>query len=241
MATYVLVHGSWHDGSLWAPVAKHLRSLGVIVHTPTVAGHGPLANRSVNHAECTQSIVDYIIEADLNDFVLVGHSYGGTIISKVAEVVPDRIRRLVYWNAFVLLDGQSLTDNVPPAYRSLFQELAEASANNSVMLPFPVWRDSFLNDASIEMAQTTYNLLTPEPYQPLIDKLDLKKFYQLQIPKTYLNCTEDTALPHGEWTWHPRMSSRLGHFRLVQMSGSHQVMFSNPAGLAEKLIEAGRD
>jgi hypothetical protein len=109
------------------------------------------------------------------------------------------------------------------------------------MLPFPVWRDSFLNDASIEMAQTTYNLLTPEPYQPLIDKLDLKKFYQLQIPKTYLNCTEDTALPHGEWTWHPRMSSRLGHFRLVQMSGSHQVMFSNPAGLAEKLIEAGRD
>jgi hypothetical protein len=49
-------------------------------------------------------------------------------------------------------------------------------------------------------------------------------------------------LPQGaEWGWHPRMSSRLGLFRLVQMPGSHEVIFTNPGGLAEKLIEAGRD
>ncbi|MEO8644584.1 alpha/beta hydrolase [Pseudomonas sp.] len=241
MATYVLVHGAWHDGSLWAPVAELLRNKGVNVHTPTIAGHGPNVDRDVNHAQCTKSIVDYIIGNNLSDFVLVGHSYGGTIISKVAEAVPERIRRLVYWNAFVLLDNQSLVDNVPPAYRDLFSELAEASGDRSVTLPFPILRESFLNDADLELAERIYQLLTPEPYQPLIDKLDLKKFYKLNIPKSYLNCTDDTALPHGEWSWHPRMSNRLGHYRLVQMPGGHEVMFSNPAGLAEKIIEAGRD
>lgn len=52
---------------------------------------------------------------------------------------------------------------------------------------------------------------------------------------------ENTALLQGEWSWHPRMSKRLGLFRLVQMPGSHEVIFSNPIGLAEKIIELGRD
>jgi hypothetical protein len=54
-------------------------------------------------------------------------------------------------------------------------------------------------------------------------------------------CTEDTVMPPGEWAWHPRMSTRLGAYRLVAMPGSHEVIFSNPMGLADKLIEAGRD
>jgi len=70
--------------------------------------------------------------------------------------------------------------------------------------------------------------------------VDLKQFYSLPIPKSYLYCTEDNV-PQGEqWGWHPRMSNRLGLFRLVQMPGS-EVMFSNPIGLAEKIIVAGRD
>lgn len=95
------------------------------------------------------------------------------------------------------------------------------------------------------MAQQTYEQLSPQPYQPFADKLDLKKFYDLirsgQVGCSYLACTEDMALPQGEWGWHPRMSSRLGLYRLVQMPGSHEVIFSNPTGLAEKIIEAGRD
>jgi hypothetical protein len=66
-------------------------------------------------------------------------------------------------------------------------------------------------------------------------------FQSLSIPRSYLNCLEDTALPPGEWGWHPRMSSRLGLYRLVQMRGGHEVVFTNPAGLALALIEAGRD
>jgi pimeloyl-ACP methyl ester carboxylesterase len=241
MSTFVLVHGSWHDGGAWAPVIKHLQKLGHAAFGPTVAGHGKGVPKNVNHAQCTQSIVDYILKNDLKDFVLVGHSYGGTIISKVAEAVPERIRRLVFWNAFVCANGHSLNDEVPPHYRALFDQMAKASPDNTVMLPYPIWREAFINDADDALARASYETLSPEPYQPFVDKLDLTKFYGLQIPKSYLNCTEDTALPHGEWTWHPRMSSRLGLFRLVQMPGSHEAIFSNPTLLAEKFIEAGRD
>jgi pimeloyl-ACP methyl ester carboxylesterase len=238
--TFVLVHGSWHDGALWDPVAAALRAHGHTVHTPTVAGHGHNANRKVNHADCTCSIVDYIVANDVRDFILLGHSYGGTIICKVAEQVPDRIRRLIFWNAFVPADGESLMDNVPPHYRELFTALADGSPDYTVTMPFPIWRDAFINDGDLELAQRTHAMLTPEPFQPFVDKLDLKVFYSLSIPKSYLNCTEDIALPQGEWGWHPRMSSRLGLFRLVQMPGSHETMFSNPSGLAAKIIEAGR-
>ena len=241
MSTFVLVHGSWHTGEHWAPVVAHLEKLGHKAHAPTVAGHGKGVPKDVNHAQCTQSIVDYIVKNDLKDFVLVGHSYGGTIISKVAEAVPERIRRLVFWNAFVCANGNSLDDEVPPPYRTLFAELSKASPDKAVMLPYPIWREAFINDADEALARSSYETLSPEPYQPFVDKLDLTKFYSLQIPKSYLNCTEDTALPHGEWCWHPRMSSRLGLFRLVQMPGSHEVIFTNPTLLAQKIVEAGRD
>ena len=219
-----------------------MESKGHKAFGPTIAGHGKDANKkNVNHAQCTQSIVDYAVSNNLTDIVLLGHSFGGTIISKVAEAIPDRLRRLIFWNGFVLNDGECLNDNVPPHYRALFDSMSQASEDFTVMLPFPIWREAFINDADLELATLSYEQLSPEPYQPFLDKLDMKKFYSLEIPKSYINCTEDTSLPHGEWCWHPRMSNRLGLFRLLQMPGSHEVIFSNPIGLAEKIIDAGRD
>ncbi|MDV2994158.1 MAG: Pyrethroid hydrolase [Chroococcidiopsis sp. SAG 2025] len=242
MSTFVLVHGSWHDGSTWNAVIKHLETKGHLAFAPTIAGHGKGANKNVNHAQCTQSIVDYIVGKDLTDIVLLGHSFGGTVIAKVAEAIGDRIQRLIFFNAFVLNDGESLRDNVPPDSQALFDKLAEESDDNTTMMPFEIWREAFLNDADLDLAKFSYAQLSSEPYQPWIDKLDLKQFYSLPIPKSYLYCTEDNSLPQGEqWGWHPKMSSRLGLFRFVQMPGSHEVMFSNPGGLAEKVIAAGRD
>jgi len=241
LSTFVLVHGAWHDGSAWHDTSQHLGTKGHKTFAPTIAGQGKGADRNVNHAICTKSIVDAIVSKDLRDFVLVGHSYGGTIISKVAEAIPDRIRRLVFLTAFVLRDGKSLVDEVPPETAAIFAEIAQASSDNTVMLPFPVFREQFINDVPLDIAQKVYAELSPQPYQPLADRLDMKKFYSLPTPKSYINCTEDTALPPGEFGWHPRMSSRLGLYRLVQMPGSHEVMYSNPEGLAEKIIEAGRD
>jgi pimeloyl-ACP methyl ester carboxylesterase len=242
MSTFVLVHGSWHDGSAWKAVIQHLEAKGHQAFAPTIAGHGKSVNKNVNHAQCTQSIVDYIVDKDLTDIILLGHSFGGTIIAKVAEAISDRIRRLIFFNAFVLNEGESLRNSIPHDSRSLFDNLARESDEHTIMMPFELWREAFLNDADLELAKSSYAQLSPEPYQPLIDKLDLKQFYSLPIPKSYLYCTEDNVLPQGEqWGWHPRMSNRLGLFRLVQMPGSHEVMFSNPVGLAEKIIVAGRD
>ncbi|KAM3096572.1 alpha/beta fold hydrolase [Phormidesmis sp. 146-12] len=242
MSIFVLVHGSWHDGSAWQAVVDHLEAKGHHAFAPTIAGHGKGVDKNVNHAQCTQSIVDYIVSEDLTDIVLLGHSFGGTVIAKVAEAIRDRIRRLIFLNAFVPNDGESLADNIPPDSQALFDKLSKESNDNTLMLPFEIWREAFINDADLELARSSYAQLSPEPYQPFIDKLDLKQFYSLPIPKSYLYCTEDNVLPQAEqWGWHPKMSNRLGLFRFVQMPGSHEVMFSNPIGLAEKITVAGRD
>ncbi|MEV8607180.1 alpha/beta hydrolase family protein [Amycolatopsis sp. NPDC051373] len=101
MSVFVLVHGSWHDGSSWAEVAEHLEELGHEMHSPTVAGHGAGAPREVTHDDCVASITDYVDRHDLAGFVLVGHSWGGSVIARVVERLPDRVRRLVFLNAFV--------------------------------------------------------------------------------------------------------------------------------------------
>ena len=183
MSTFVLVHGSWHDGSAWQAVVDHLEAKGHLAFAPTIAGHGKSVDKNVNHAQCTQSIVDYIVGKDLTNIVLLGHSFAGTIIAKVAEAIPDRIRRLIFLDAFVLNDGESLRDSIPPHHQALFDSLARESDDNTMMLPFEMWREVLLNDADLELARSSYAQLSPEPYQPWIDKLDLKQFYSLPFLK----------------------------------------------------------
>ncbi|MDT5171495.1 MAG: hypothetical protein QOD02_4845 [Mycobacterium sp.] len=241
MSTFVLIHGNFHDGCAWDLVIKRLEYCGHHAFGPTVAGHGNGVDKQVTHAQSTQSIVDFIVGNNLTDIVLVGHSYGGTIISKVVEVIPDRVRRLVFWNAIVLNSGERIFDVIPPELRKILSELAAASSDNTCTMPFEVWREAFINDADLELAKWAYRQLSPEPFGQFLEPLDLGKFFSLQTPRSYLNGTEDIALPPGEWGWHPRMSSRLGLHRLVQMPGSHELLFTNPIALAHKLIEAGRD
>jgi DNA-binding CsgD family transcriptional regulator len=118
--TFVLIHGSWHDGSAWNKVIERLNRHGHRAFGPTVAGHGKGVDKNVSHAQSSQSIVDFIVRLGLTDIVLVGHSYGGTIISKVVEAIPDHVRRLVFWSGFILNDGESLNDAVPPIFASCF-------------------------------------------------------------------------------------------------------------------------
>ncbi|HXO50296.1 MAG TPA: alpha/beta hydrolase, partial [Mycobacterium sp.] len=141
----------------------------------------------------------------------------------------------------VLNSGERIFDVLPPDIRKLCSELAAASSDNTITMPFEVWREAFINDADLELAKWAYRQLSPEPFGQFLEPLDLDKFFSLQTPRSYLNSTEDIALPPGEWGWHPRMSSRLGLHRLVQMPGSHELLFTNPNALAHKIIEAGRD
>ena len=241
MTNYVLVHGAWHTGELLHDVAEPIRRKGHVVHTPTIAGNRPGDDRRTGLEAAIGSVVGFIEDNALTDIVLVGHSYGGMVITGVADRVPDRIRRLVYWNAFVPNNGECLNDMVPPHYVALFDAVSAASPDNSVMLPPPIWREAFMNDADGALAQATYEKLNAHPYATFTDPITLSANpAEMQVAKSYINFTGDTALPQS-LGWHPRLSEKLGLFRLVEAPGGHEVCFTNPDLLAEKIKEAGRD
>lgn len=242
--TFVLIHGSWADTSFWDGVADELRQKGHIVYVPEYPGHGPDPNKNVTHTMLSQTIADYIYSRNLHDIVLVGHSFGGSLVQTVAQLIPGRIKRLVFLDAFVLKDGQMLADEFPPDVRQAFQQLRESSMDDTIMLPFPLFRETFVNLASLELAQQMYNKITPEPAKPFYEKLDLKRFYSLNIPKSYIFLTADNVLPQysNEYGWHPHMSSRLGLFRFIIGQGDHMTTAkTEPRYLAQKIYEAGRD
>jgi len=241
MAHYVLVHGAWHTGKELEPTAVPIRAAGHKADTPTITGNRPGDPKTIGLNDAIKSIVDYLATENLKDVILVGHSYGGMIITGVADRAPDRIHRLVYWNAFVPNSGESLNDMVPPQYVALFDQIAAQRGDSTVVLPFPIWREAFINDADLATAQKAYDALNPHPIRTFSDKITLKTNpADMQIAKSYVNCTEDTSLPH-HYPWHPRLSQKLGLFRLVQAPGSHELCFTNPNRLAQAIMDAGRD
>ena len=239
MACYVIVHGAWHTGAQFEATAAPMRAAGHEVHLPTLAGNRAGDAKTIGLEAAIASLATYIDSHALQDFILVGHSYGGMIITAYADRAAERVRRLVYWNAFVPHHGQALIDLVPAHYAGMFKSLV--AADGSVSLPFAVWREAFINDATLELAERAYAELNPHPWQTFIDPIELSRPpAALPLPKSYVNCTDDTAMPHS-LPWHPRMSEQLGLFRLVQMPGSHELCFTNPTLLAQKFLEAGRD
>jgi len=239
--TYVLVHGAWHTGAEMEATAVHLRAAGHTVLCPTLAGNRPSedpAGIGLEDAAC--SLMDFLVQRDLRDVRLVGHSYGGMVISRVADLLAERIGRLVYVNAFVPEPGESLSDLVPAHYVALFDNIAAAN-EGLTMLPFPIWREAFINDADMPLATAAFNCLNPHPYKTFTDKITLSQpMAAVAIGKSYVNCRMDTSLPQS-LAWHPRLSERLGLFRYVECSGSHEVWFTNPAAIARAIEMAGRD
>jgi pimeloyl-ACP methyl ester carboxylesterase len=239
LSCFVFVHGAWHTGALLEASAAPLREAGHEVYLPTLAGNRPGDLKTGGLNDAIESLLGFIVSNDLTDFVLAGHSYGGMVITGTADRIAERIRRLVYWNAFVPNDGEALDDMTPPEYTDLFDQLVQD--DGSMMLPFPIWREAFINDASLELAEAAYRKLNPQPRKTFSEPIKLSRNPSaFEIPKSYINCTEDTSLPH-HLPWHPRLSQKLGLFRLIQTPGSHELCFTDPALLAQKLIEAGRD
>ena len=153
--TFVLVTGACHGGWAWRPVATELRAAGHQVHTPTLAGLGADDDpRGVTLTDCVNSLVDYVERAGLTDITLLGHSWGGYVLTGAAPKLAARIRRLVFWNAFVPNDGESLIDACPPHYGEMFHAVAAASGNDTVTFPFEVFPQAFMQDASEETQRT---------------------------------------------------------------------------------------
>jgi pimeloyl-ACP methyl ester carboxylesterase len=241
--TFVLVHGAFQTGSAWADVAAALRGRGHVVHTPTIAGHGPDARLDLTHADAVDSLVAYLRENDLSDVVLVAHSIAGTFIAKAAEEVPERIKRVVFQNAVVAADGNALAEEFPPDMAAVFGHVDPAQG---FILPFEVVRERACNDVDLATATKLYAEMSPIPVAYLTDRLNLEVFYDLvgagKLRTSYVNAVNDIAMPPGDHAWFPRFAHRLGPLcRILQLEGAHYVMTTRPRELAETLIQAGRD
>ena len=138
MATFVLVHGAWHGGWCYGRVARLLRAAGHDVYTPTHTGVGERAHLNdyritlSTHVRDVSNMIQY---EDLSDVIMCGHSYGGMVITGVAAALGERIRSLVYLDAFLPEDGQSLFDLLAPEMVNQFLSLAKS--NHGLLPPIP--------------------------------------------------------------------------------------------------------
>jgi pimeloyl-ACP methyl ester carboxylesterase len=236
--TFVLINGAWHGGWAWRPVAQHLRAAGHRVLTPTLPG---LADGDDPTKHSLADVVDFVVDLvernDLHDVTMVGHSWGGYPITGAAHRLAPRLKKLVYWSAFVPAEGQSLMDEVPPPYVDLFNAMAAASGNNSVTLPFEVFAGGFIQDSTPEVQKLVYDLLVPQPLQYFSQTVKPIDPAKLGVPVSYVLSVDDVALPPGEYGWNPRFPERLG-VTAIDGPGSHEACFTRPAELAASFLAA---
>ncbi|MGD0955676.1 MAG: alpha/beta fold hydrolase [Candidatus Acidiferrales bacterium] len=140
MSTYVLVHGAWHGSWCWKRVRKALHAQGHEVFTPTLTGIGErshLLSPQVDLETHINDVVNLIRWEELSNIVLCGHSYAGCVVRGVADRIPERIGALVYLDAFVLEDGRSLHDDLPPDHRNGQLEGARLHGEGWKVPPIP--------------------------------------------------------------------------------------------------------
>jgi pimeloyl-ACP methyl ester carboxylesterase len=214
--TFVLVHGAWHGGWCWRRVADRLSSKGHYVVAPTLSGVGERSHLAGDSIDLTTHIDDMSGEIewkDLEDIVLVGHSYGGMVITGVAERLRERIAAIVYLDAFLPDDGQSVADMsgdfpwpkhmVPPISAKNFH----VNANDRA------WVDA---------------KMTSHPVRCFTQKLQVSGAYQSIARKVYIRA------PAFEL---PAFDRALGRCRAsdewttVTMTCGHDVMVDQPTKL----------
>jgi pimeloyl-ACP methyl ester carboxylesterase len=238
--TYVLVSGACHSGWTWRLVAERLRAAGHRVLAPDLPGlaDGDDPERYAL-ADVGDFLVDLVERNDLRDVTLVGHSWGGYPLADAAPRLAPRLRKLIFWSAFVPADGASLMDEVPPHYAEMFTQIAAASGNNSVVFPYEVMCAAFIQDADESVQRLVHSLLVPQPLRYFTETVKPVDPAALGIPASYVVGTEDLALPPGELGWTPRFPQRLGAGTpVIEFPGSHEAQFTRPAELAAALLKA---
>jgi pimeloyl-ACP methyl ester carboxylesterase len=235
-STLILVHGSWHDGSSWSSVQEQLAAVGVRSIAPTLPAHGAGDDRlAVSHDDYVSCVIAQL-DAVWGPVVLVGHSFGGSVISRVAELRPGDCHGLVYCSAFVPRDGERVADSLPAEFIEFLDEAAAASPDRSIELPDQALREAFANTADEDTLTRIRELLVPEPYAPVFEPLALPGFPTLPIPAVYITCRDDRTMPPG--TFHPGQSGRLREPELIEIEGDHETLLTAPDRLADALLEA---
>jgi len=234
MTTYVLVHGAWHTGQAWARVVPHLAASGRRVFTPTLTGYGEtthLLSPDVGLGTHTADVVRLLVEADLHDVVLVGHSYAGMVISAVANQVPERIARLVYLDAMVPTDGENALD-VMPITRSMLGD--DWRVPPLPELPAPHGLFGVTDPGDIAWVRT---MLSDQSLRCLEEPVAMDNPALREIPRTHIHCT---VKPEGfDRRPVPAVQPNGEPSDVRELATGHDCMITAPAELAELLLDVG--
>jgi pimeloyl-ACP methyl ester carboxylesterase len=230
--TFVLVHGAWHGGWCYGRVASRLIKAGHRVITPTLTGLGErahLMNAAINLRTHVDDVVNVIRWEDLSDVVLLGHSYGGIVVSEVVERVPAAIASLVYLDAFVPENGKSLLDHAPEERRAAFAAAAQQSGGLSIT---PI-RAAASNVNEKDRAWVDAKCV-PHPYATLTDKVTLTGARERVKKKAYVRAGQ---YPQPAFqAWYEKFKADPS-WRTYELPCGHDIMVDLPDRLAEILVE----
>ena len=231
MATFVLIHGAWSGGWCWKFVSPLLRQAGHDVYAPSLTGLGDrahLLSREVDLELQIQDVLGVINWSELNNVTLVGHSYGGMVVTGVADRVPDKIGSLIYLDAFMPKSGQALRDLISPERAaSIFQSVEEKGEGWYVPpLPAPFWH---IHDP--ELAELHDRLSTPHPIATMTQTLSLSGNHLNIAKKAFILATgyEPSSFPRFA------DEARDMDWPVEELPTHHYTMFSMPQETADLL------
>ncbi|HUD17405.1 MAG TPA: alpha/beta hydrolase [Acidimicrobiales bacterium] len=235
MATFVLVHGGGHGGWCYRDVAAILRSSGHAVHAPTMTGVGErshLVGPQVDLDLHIRDITNVLHYEDLTDVLLVGHSYGGMVITGVADRATARIAGLVYLDAANPVNGQSLVDVAGPIIEATRPLGEVVDGTELVLLPAP-GAGAFYGVTDPDQLAWMDERLTGHPWKCFEQPLELTNEEALwAIPQYHVVCTATLATRDPELMGRARAEGRLW-----DIDTGHDLMITEPQKVAGALLE----
>lgn len=222
---YLLIHGAWHGGWCWDKVMLRLQQAGQRVSAPTLTGQT---------LEGWVSQVCELIAMQPQPVVLVGHSRGGIVISRAAERLPDKIKTLVYLNAFLLRAGESVLRVLKEEGNSPLLRCATLSADKSTWVPDErEIRGMFYNECSDEDASFAQRRLVAEPAAPMMTPIAISEENFGRVPRVYIEGLRDRAIP---LSLQRKMHAASEGNRVHSLDADHSPFFSAPEALTAQLL-----
>ena len=230
MVTYVLVHGAFHGGWCWKKVTPLLREAGHEVYAPTLTGLGERAHLLSPEVDLSchiQDVVNVLEYEDLQQVVLVGHSYGGMVITGVADRVPARLAHLIYLDAVVPCDGEARLDVLIEEQRASIEERVRTQGEG---WKIPISESSLDGWGITEPTDRAWLLprLVPHPFETYREIIQVSSQAIEGIPRTFIRCTEPvstSATPSVE-----RVLAEPG-WRYRELTTDHDAMITMPSAL----------
>ena len=231
MTTFVLVHGAWRGSWLWKRVRPLLQAKGHEVFTPTLTG---LADRShlltpeINLETHIDDILNLFRWEDLSNAVLCGHSYAGSIISGVADRIPDRLAALVYLDAFVLEDGECIHDTLPKQHREL--QLQGAAGDGWRVPPIP----AEVFNVNIDDRDWVDQQCTPQPVATFEQAIKLNGQGETVQNVSYVLTTDQPGSPFPPFL----ERAKVRGWKTLTIATGHDAPIDDPAELTKILLDA---